>query len=91
MGAIATNPSEQIWDKHAIKAEICRKGKSLSALARDHKMPESSIRSALIKPTLEAELVISNFLEKPLYELFPDRWTKDNKRIYPRYRKSECK
>jgi Ner family transcriptional regulator len=54
-------------------------------------MPESSIRSALIKPSLEAERVISNFLEKPLFELFPERWTTDNKRIYPRYNKSECK
>ncbi|RSN77927.1 helix-turn-helix domain-containing protein [Acinetobacter haemolyticus] len=91
MGVMTKNPSEQIWDKHAIKAEICRKGKSLAALARDHQMPASSVRSALIKPTLEAELVISEFLGKPLYELFPDRWTKDNKRIYPRYNKSECK
>lgn len=90
MGAITHNPSEQIWDRYAIKAAICRKGGSLAALARDHQMPESSIRSALIKPSLEAELVISKFLEKPLFELFPERWTKDNKRIYPRY-KSNCK
>ncbi|MBK0062417.1 MULTISPECIES: helix-turn-helix domain-containing protein [unclassified Acinetobacter] len=91
MGAIAQSPSEQIWDKHAIKAAICRKGKSLAALARDHQMPESSLRSALVKPTKEAELVISQFLEKPLFELFPERWTEDNKRIYPRYNKSDCK
>ena len=91
MGAITQNPSEQIWDRYSIKAAICRKGGSLAALARDHQMPESSIRSALIKPSLEAERVIFNFLEKPLFELFPERWTTDNKRIYPRYNKSECK
>lgn len=87
MGLLQENPTEQVWDKHAIKAEINRKGKTLSDLAREHNLPESSLRSALVKPTLNAEIIISNFLGKPLFELFPERWTKDNKRKYPRYNK----
>lgn len=78
------NPQEQLWDRHAIKAEIYRKGKTLASLAHDNMMPEPTLRSALGKPCKSAELVIAKFLEKPLYELFPERWTKEGKRIYPR-------
>lgn len=79
------NTHEEHWDKHAIKAAIYRKGKTLASLAKDNKMPEPTLRSALNKPCKSAELIIAAFLEKPLFELFPERWTKENQRIYPRY------
>ena len=79
------NPKEQFWDKHAIKAAIYRKVKTLADLAHDNAMPETTLRSALIKPCKSAELVIAKFLGEPLYVLFPERWTSNNKRIYPRY------
>jgi len=47
-------------------------------------MPEPTLRSALAKPCKSGEEVIAQFLELPLYVLFPERWTIDNKRIYPR-------
>ena len=85
MGSLQPLPSEHaIWDKHSIKAAIARKGKSLSDLARDFQMPEPTLRSALAKPCKSGELVISKFLGLPLYVLFPERWTIENKRIYPR-------
>jgi len=83
------NPTEQ-WDKYSIKAEIERRGKSLAQLAKDNNLPAQTVRNALCHPSKRGEQVISTFLEKPLHELFPDRWTVDNKRIYPRYSKKEC-
>lgn len=90
MGSMQNLPEEHdVWDKHSIKAAIARKGKNLSDLARDFDMPEPTLRSALAKPCKSGELVISQFLDLPLYVLFPERWTMDNKRIYPRYSKKQ--
>lgn len=83
------NPIEQ-WDKYSIKAEIERRGKSLTQLAKDNNLPAQTVRNALHHPSKSGELIISKFLGKPLHVLFPDRWTKDNKRVYPRYSKKEC-
>lgn len=83
------NPIEQ-WDKYSIKAEIERRGKSLAQLAKDNNLPAQTVRNALCHPSKRGELIISKFLGKPLHELFPDRWTKDNKRVYPRYSNKEC-
>ncbi|HAV5431159.1 helix-turn-helix domain-containing protein [Acinetobacter baumannii] len=85
------NPTEH-WDKHSIKAEIERRGKSLTQLAKDNNLPAQTVRNALCHPSKSGELVISQFLGKPLHVLFPERWTKDNKRLYPRYSnsKKEC-
>jgi len=84
MGSIQSSPEEQVWDRHTIKAAIERECKSLTNLARLYNMPPQTIRNALDNPSKSGELVIADFLEKPVYELFPDRWTEDNKRIYPR-------
>ena len=84
MGSMHLPKEHNVWDKHSIKAAIARKGKSLSDLARDFDMPEPTLHSALAKPCKSGEEVIAQFLELPLYVLFPERWTIDNKRIYPR-------
>ena len=84
MGSMHLPKEHNVWDKHSIKAAIARKGKSLSDLARDFDMPEPTLLSALAKPCKSGEEVIAQFLELPLYVLFPERWTIDNKRIYPR-------
>lgn len=86
---IEKNPAEQ-WDRYRIKAEIERRGKSLAQLARDNKLSEQTVRNALSQPSKSGELIISQFLKQPLYVLFPERWTKENKRVYPRYSKKEC-
>lgn len=79
-------PTEQ-WDRYSIKAEIERRGKTLTQLAKDYGMSDRTVRNALYHPSKKGELVIADFLGQPLYMLFPERWTVDNKRIYPRYRK----
>lgn len=84
MGSMQNPPKEQVWDRHEIKAAIERKCKSLTALARLYDMPSQTIRNALDKPSKSGELVIADFLGEPVHILFPDRWTENNKRIYPR-------
>lgn len=75
------------WHKEDIKAEIYKRGATMSSLARAHKVPESTVRNALSKPVKSAELIISRFLNIPLHELWPSRWTETGQRIRPRYTK----
>lgn len=79
-------PIEQ-WDRYSIKAEIERRGKTLTQLAKDYGVSDRTVRNALYSPSKKGEIVISQFLKKPLHVLFPDRWTAEDKRIYPRYSK----
>lgn len=83
------NPTEQ-WDRYSIEAEIKRRGKSVTQLAKDYGMSDRTVRNALYHPSKKGEIVISKFLGRPLHELFPERWTVDNKRIYSRYSNKEC-
>lgn len=80
---------EHQWDRHQIKAAIERKCKSLTALAKIYDVPPQTIRNALYAPCKKGEIIISQFLGQPLYILFPTRWTKNNKRIYPRTLKNK--
>ena len=69
-----------------IRAEIKMRGKTLSDLARMYEVHLEEVSLALKSPSVSGEKVIAEFLDKPLYELWPARWTKDGKRIRPRYR-----
>ena len=73
------------WHKEDIKAAVRKLGKTLSDLARDNGLPESTVRNALSRPLKSGEIAIAEFLSVPLYELWPDRWTPDSHRICPRY------
>ncbi|HFC6352243.1 helix-turn-helix domain-containing protein [Neisseria elongata] len=69
-----------------IRAEIRMRGKTLADLARMYEVHPKVVSLALKSPSLSGEKVIAEFLGKPLHELWPARWTKDGKRIRPRYR-----
>lgn len=69
-----------------IKAKLRMAGYTLSDVARITQVDTSTVRLALRKPSLAGEKAIAAIMQKPLHELFPDRWTKDGKRIRPRYR-----
>lgn len=69
-----------------IRAEIKMRGKTLTDVADAHKVSLKVVSLALYKPSLSGEKAIAAFLNKPLHELFPDRWTVSGKRIRPRYR-----
>lgn len=68
-----------------IRAEIKMRGKTLTDVAEAHKVSLKVVSLALYSPSLSGEKAIAAFLDKPLHELFPKRWTKDGKRIRPRY------
>ena len=68
-----------------IRAEIKMKGLSLADVAAMAGIGESTVRQALRKPSTAGEMAIGKVLGKPLYELWPERWTKEGRRIRPRY------
>ena len=68
-----------------IKAQLRMAGYTLADVARMHSIPESNVRAALRKPTTSGEKAIADVMGKKLHELWPERWTKDGKRIRPRY------
>lgn len=68
-----------------IRAEIRMRGKTITDVAKEYKVSRKVVSLALTQPSLSGEKVIADFLGKPLHELFPKRWTKDGKRIRPRY------
>jgi hypothetical protein len=69
-----------------IRAEIYMRGKTLTDVARLYEVSPKVVSLALREPSLSGEKAIASFLNKPLHELFPERWTKDGRRIRPRYR-----
>lgn len=69
-----------------IRAKIRMRGATLTDVAREYGISPRVVSLALKQPSLSGEKAIAAFLNKPLYKLFPERWTKDGKRIRPRYR-----
>lgn len=68
-----------------IRAEIKMKGRTLTDVARLYELSPKVVMMALKKPSLSGELAIADFLGKSLDDLWPERWTKDGRRIRPRY------
>ena len=68
------------WHPADIRAEVSKRGKTLSGLARDAGLDESACRVALIRPLPKAEVAIARFLDVPLHELWPLRWSPEGLR-----------
>lgn len=68
-----------------IKAHLRMKGYTLEDVAREAQLSSSAVRTALKKPSASAERAIAAKLNMPLHELWPQRWTRDGRRIRPRY------
>ncbi|TFF20507.1 hypothetical protein E3C22_16490 [Jiella endophytica] len=66
----AAKPPAQ-WDRHSIKAEIHRRGMSLSGIARDAGLPESACRLALMGMNRKGADAIAAALGIPFDTLFP--------------------
>lgn len=69
------------WHPADITAAVRKKGMTLTALALTNGLSESACRKALLTKYAKAEIVISHFINVPLHELWPDRWTADGLRI----------
>lgn len=79
------NQQKTGWHPEDIKAAIRKKGGSLADFSVNYGLSESGLSKALKTPNKAAELAISRLLNVGLHELWPERWTADGKRIYPRY------
>ena len=66
------------WDRHAIKAEIHRRGETLTGLAIKAGVEPAACRTALIRSYRQGEIVISEFLGIPRHVLWPDRYRADS-------------
>ena len=69
------------WDRHAIKAEIYRRGQTLVGLSRAHGLHPHDCGVALLRPYPKVDPVIAEFLGVPLHELWPDRYDRAGQRL----------
>lgn len=68
-----------------IRAQIRMRGKTLTDLAKDYSLHPRVVVKALSEPSLSGEKAIADYLNMPLHKLWPKRWTKDGRRIRPRW------
>lgn len=68
------------WDRHAILAEIKRRGGTLSAFADRTPVSASEISAALGSPYPKAEQAIAAALGIPVQTLWPDRYWPNGRR-----------
>ncbi len=64
----------QKWDRHSIRAELARRGFTLTGLARDNGLYESACRQALDGRSQAGAQVIAKALGLTVKELWPDRY-----------------
>ncbi|PZU43893.1 MAG: hypothetical protein DI566_13300 [Microbacterium sp.] len=65
----------QVWDRHAILAEVRRRGLTLTGIAVAAGLYDAACRQALNGGSLKGAQAISNAIGVPVSELFPDRYT----------------
>lgn len=69
------------WDRWAIAAEVKRQGGSLTQISLEAGKSESACRVCLINPNLPAaDKAISDFINVPVHELWPDRYFPNGER-----------
>jgi len=66
----------QKWDRHSIRAELARRGFTLTGLALDNGLYESACRQALDGRSKAGAQVIAKALGMTVQELWPDRYLK---------------
>ena len=66
----------KVWDRHAINAEIRRKGMTLTGIARDANMYPSACRQGLMGLSRPGAEAIAAALGLPFRELFPTAYTR---------------
>jgi Ner family transcriptional regulator len=79
------------WDNYAIKAEIRRRGYSLTSLAVENGFAPSTLRAAFLRPHSGANRVIAQCVQKPLHVLWPHWFDAHGDLIPARRRHSNIK
>jgi Ner family transcriptional regulator len=64
------------WDRHAINAEVRRRGMTLTGIALDAGLSESACRQGIIGYNRRGAQAIADALGLPFRELFPDSYTR---------------
>ncbi len=70
-----TKPEGMVWDRHAINAEVRRRGMTLTGIAVDAGLHESSCRQGVIGCNRRGAQAIADALGIPFEELFPSTYT----------------
>lgn len=65
-----------VWDRHAIKAEVHRRGSTLTAIALAAGLDASACRSALVRRHIAGEQVLATFLGVRPERIWPERYAK---------------
>lgn len=73
--------NKKVWDRHSIKAELHRRGMTLTRLAEINELDPKTFRSVWARTHRKAEAAIASFLDQPVEELFPDRYPIRSSRI----------
>lgn len=68
------NRRSRPWDRHAILAEIRRRGFSLRRISIEAGLSPSACCKAFTQPFPAAETAIACFLDVSVHELWPDRY-----------------
>ncbi|WEO73820.1 helix-turn-helix domain-containing protein [Agrobacterium vitis] len=64
------------WDRHDILAEVRRKGKTLTGIAKDAGLYASACRQGMIGASRPGAEAIAKAIDVPFRELFPDSYTR---------------
>jgi lambda repressor-like predicted transcriptional regulator len=66
----------QVWDRHAINAEIRRRGMTLTGIAQDADLYASACRQGIIGLSRPGAEAIAKALDIPFRTLFPTLYTR---------------
>ncbi len=68
-----------------IKAEVEKRGATLTKLSTDAGLHPKAASNALKQPLKSGEIALANFFCVPVQYLFPTRWDIKGNRVRPRY------
>lgn len=66
-----------------IRYLLNRKGLTFADVARECDLPESTVRTATRKPSIEGEWAIAYFLDLPACKIWPSRYDANGVRLKP--------
>lgn len=71
-----------------IKAELQKRGYTMTAFEKEHDFPSGAVSAALRQGSPKVERALAKFLDLSLKTLFPNRYTDEGQRLSPRERVS---
>ena len=78
--------AKAVWDKHSIKAEVHRRGETMTSLAHKAGVTPNLCRVALMRPSPLGEAIIADFLGGDRSVLWPSRQIPSGSKRTPRGR-----